>query len=382
MTAPLRVREIAPGESLRPFIDLVWKVNARDPNWVPPLRISLKTLLDRNKHPFHRHADVAYFLAERGGEPVGRISAHVNHLYNEYHGEKTGFFGFFECVDDAEVAGALVETAAEWLRARGQERMRGPMNFSTNEEMGVLVDGFDTPPNIMMTHNPPYYDRLLTATGLAKRMDALAYWIGNPHPPKRLEEGVERLARRHGATIRPADLKRFRDEVSIVRDIYNAAWQRNWGFVPMTDAEFEFMAKELRPVVDPDLCLIAEVAGRPVGFAITIPDLNQALKHLPDGRLFPFGLFRLLWERRKITNLRVVTLGLIPGYQYQGLGAAFYLRTFQAGALKGYKTAEASWILEDNWEMRRALEKMGAYVYKTYRIYDKPLEAGNGSPKS
>lgn len=382
MTAPVRVREIAPGESLRPFVDLAWKINAGDPHWVPPLRISLTTLLNRRKHPFHQHADAAYFVAERGREVVGRITAQVNHLHNEFYEDRTGFFGFFDSVDDLEVAGALLDAAAAWLKRRGRDRMRGPMNFSTNEEMGVLIDGFDTPPVIMMTHNPPYYDRLLTSLGLEKSKDVMAYWIDNPHPPERLVQGVERLARREGMVLRSFDMSRFRQEVDVVKEIYNSAWQRNWGFVPMTDDEFEALAREMKPVVDPDLCLIGEVDGEAVGFSLAIPDMNQAIRHLPSGRLFPFGLFRLLWERRKITSLRLITLGLKPGYQLQGMGAAFYLRTFQLGAMKGYRTAEASWILEDNWTMRRALEKIGARVYKTYRIYDRVLEPAVLSPES
>ena len=377
MTAPLRVREIPPGESLRPFIDLAWTVNARDPHWVPPLRMAVKTVLDRRKHPFHRHAEVAYLLAERGGRPVGRIAAVVNRQYNEYHQDRTGFFGLFECADDPEAARALVEAAAAWLRARGMERMVGPMNFSTNDELsspGVLVEGFDTPPVVMMSHNPPYYARLLEGAGLVQEKDLVAYWMPSPEPPARAVAAMERLAGRMGARIRSVRMKELKDEVRRVQEVYNAAWSRNWGFVPMTQAEFEHMAKELRPVVDPGIVFLAEKEdGEPIGFCLCLPDLNRAFRHLPDGRLLPFGIFRFLWHRRKIDTLRVLTLGLKPGYQHLGLGAAMYVHAFRVAAGRGYRAGEGSWILEDNREMRGAMEKMGATAYKTYRVYQTDL---------
>ena len=372
-----RVREIAPGESLRPFVDLSWKVNAGDPQWVPPLRMVFNALLDRRKHPFHQHADVAYFLAERGGEPVGRIAAIVNHRSNEFHGDRVGFFGLFESVDDPAVAAALLDAAAAWLRARGMEAMRGPFNLSTNDELysgGVLVDGFDTPPTFMMGHNPSYYRALMESAGLKKVKDLVAYWKPDNRPTQRLLDGVERLGKREGWRVRSLDMRRFREEVATIMEVYNSAWERNWGFVPMTEAEFENMAREFRPVVDPDLVLIAETeAGEPIGFLLALPDLNQAIRPLRDGRLFPFGLFRFLWARRKIHSARVLTLGLKPGYQQSGIGAAMYLRAFQEGARKGYQNGEASWILEDNHRMRQALEKTGATAYKTYRVYERAL---------
>lgn len=371
------MREIAPGEPLRAFVDLSWRVNERDPQWVPPLRMVFDALLDRRKHPFHQHADVAYFLAERGGEAVGRIAAVVNHRSNEFHDDRVGFFGLFESVDDPAVASALLDAAAEWLRARGMEIMRGPFNLSTNDELyspGVLVDGFDTPPVVMMGHNPRYYGRLMDAAGMTKSKDLLAYWVADNDPPKRLVAGVERMAKREGWRIRSLQMKRLREEVGKVMEVYNSAWERNWGFVPMTGAEFESMTKELKPVVDPDLCLLAETeAGEPIGFLLALPDLNRAIKPLKNGKLFPFGVFRFLWAKRKIRTLRVLTLGLKPGYQQSGIGAAMYLRAFQIGARKGYQAAEASWILEDNPRMRQALEKLGATAYKTYRIYERPL---------
>lgn len=370
------VREIPHGASMKPFIELSWKVNAGDPCWVPPLRMALEPVLDRKKHPFHQHADVAYFLAERGGQVVGRIAAVVNHQYNQFHDDRTGFFGFFESVDDEGVAAALLDAAASWLRARGRDVMRGPMNFSTNDEFsspGVLIEGFDTPPVVMMSHNPPYYGRLMDAAGMVKTKDLVAYWIPD-RIPERLHSAMKRLAQRAEITIRPVRMKELKAEVARVQEVYNAAWSRNWGFVPMTEAEFNHMAKEIKPVVEPDFVLLAEKPdGEPVGFLLALPDLNLALKHLPDGKLFPLGVFKFLWHKRKINTARILTLGLKPGYQHLGLGAVMYTRLLEIGIEKGYKGAEGSWILEDNHEMCTALEKIGATRYKRYRVYDRVL---------
>jgi GNAT superfamily N-acetyltransferase len=373
----IRIREIREGESLRGFIDLQWRINQDDPHWVAPLRMSLAGALNRAKHPFHRHAEVAYFVAERKGRIVGRIAAIMNLAHNDFHEESTGFFGLFEAEDDQGIADVLLDTAARWLAERGMDRMRGPVNFSTNEEVsspGILVDGFDTPPAAMMSHNPPYYEGLLVGAGLEKSKDLTAYWLENRDgPPPRLVRGFERALQREGATIRPLDLKHFRRDVDIIKAIYNSAWSRNWGFVPMTDAEFEHMAKDFRPIVDPALCLIAEVEGKPIGFSLAIPNIHEAMAHIPSGRLFPFGIFKFLWYKRKISSVRVITLGFIPEYQHSGLGAAFYLHTWMSGTSRGYHRAEASWILEDNIEMVRPLEHMGGHVYKRYRIYERMI---------
>jgi len=375
--ADVIVREIPRVASMKPFIDFAWTVNGADPAWVPHLRMAIEPVLDRNKHPFHQHAEVAYFLAERGGTIAGRIAAVVNHQYNQYHApDRTGFFGFFECVDDPAVASALLDAASKWLRARGMETMRGPFNFSTNDEFsspGVLIDGFETSPVVMMSHNPPYYGRLMDAAGMGKSKDLVAYWIPD-RIPERLANAMRRLGERAGVTIRPVRMKDLQNEVRRVQEVYNAAWSRNWGFVPMTEAEFRHMAKELRPVVEPDFVLLAEKAdGEPIGFLLALPDLNRAFKHLKDGRLLPFGLFKFLWHQRKIDTARILTLGLKPGYQHLGLGAAMYTRLLEIGIAKGYKGAEGSWILEDNNEMCVALEKLGANKYKTYRVYERPV---------
>jgi GNAT superfamily N-acetyltransferase len=379
VTGRIHVHEIPRGASLAPFVDLAWRINSRDPHWVAPLRRNLRAVLQRDRHPFHAHAEVAYFVAEEGGSVRGRIAAIVNHRHNQQHGDAVGFFGFFESVDDAETASALIEAAATWLARRGMYVMRGPINFSTNEEAsspGVLIDGFDTPPVIQMSHNPPYYAALLENAGMEKSKDLLAFSLQGADPPERVVRAFDRVLERSRAVIRPLDLKRFRADVEAIKKIYNSAWSRNWGFVPMTDAEFEHMAKEFRPVVDPDLCFIAEVDGRPIGFSLALPDVNEALRHVPSGRLFPFGFLKLLWHLRRVQGLRLLTLGFEPAYQHTGLGAAFYLRTWQAGTRKGYSRGEASWVLEDNHEMVRALERMGGRAYKRYRIFERPLDTG------
>lgn len=371
-TSGVRVEPVSGRRDLRRFLRLPWQLYRNDPAWIPPLLADQRALLDRRRHPFHRHAEVEYFLARRGGNVVGRIAAVVNRRFIEFHGEHTGFFGFFESVDDRDVAAALLGSAEEWLRRRGMTHVLGPMNFSTNEDCGLLVDGFAHPPAVMMPHNPPYYADLLDGSGYAKAKDLLAYWLEGPHVPERLARGVARLQRTEGIRIRPIELRHLERDVGHIQEIYNSAWERNWGFVPMTDEEFAYLARQLKQVVDPVVCLLAEAEGEPVGFALALPDLNQVLRHM-DGRLFPFGLAKFFWYRRKINQARVLTLGLKPGYRRKGLDAMLYLRIFENGLNAGYGRAECSWILEDNWEMRRGLERMGAHVYKTYRVFEKAL---------
>ena len=371
----VEIRAVRGRADLDRFIKLPYRIYRDDPNWVAPLLFDVRRLLDRAKHPFHQHADVEYFIAVRGDDVVGRIAAIVNHAHNEFYGDRLGFFGLFECVDDVEVARALFGAAEAWLRERGMDTVRGPMNLSTNEELsspGILIDGFDTPPSVMMTHSPPFYSRLLEAAGYEKSQDLLAYWVDGRNKPEHLVKGLERLKGRQNVTIRTLDKKRLKEEVQRIKDIYNSAWERNWGFVPLTEAELDHMAKSLAPVVDPRLCAFAEVDGEPVGFLLELPDFNRALKPL-KGRLFPFGLFRFLWNKRKIHVSRVITLGVRPEYRQRGIDAMLIMHTLTVGVDAGYVEGECSWILESNWQMRRGLERVGGRVYKTYRVYDKPL---------
>jgi hypothetical protein len=375
----VRITPVTTRAELKEFVTFPWRVYRDDPNWVPPLISDVQKMLDPAKHPFHQHGEVQCFLARRGsssgsesGRVVGRIAAIVNHLHNETHGEKTGFFGFFDTLADAGIPPYLFRAAADWLQGRGMERMRGPASFSSNEEWGLLVDGFDRPPMVMMTYNPPAYARYLEDYGFLKAKDLIAYYMRSDVPmPERLTRAVGQTDG-PPVTIRRLDMKHFQDDVGKVRDVYNAAWEKNWGFVPMTPAEIDHLAKELKPVVDPDFVLFAECEGRTVGFTMALPDANRALK-VANGRLFPFGLVRMLLETRRIKEVRVLTLGIVPEYRRRRIDMLLYLHLWQTGIRKGIVGGEFSWILEDNQLIRRPLERLGARLYKTYRLYDYPL---------
>lgn len=377
MKPTVTVEPVAGRADLQRFLRLPWLIYAADPHWVPPLLSDVRAALDTDRHPFHRHADVATFLARRGHDVVGRIAAVVNRAHNTFHEDRLGFFGLFECVDDQGVADALLRTAEAWLRERGMTGVQGPMNLSTNEEIsspGVLIDGFHRPPAIMMSHTPPYYATLLTRAGYTKSKDLLAYWLEGREPPPRLQRAYDRMLRRDDLRLRSLDMRNFESEVAAIQEIYNSAWERNWGFVPMTDAEITHLARQLRPVVNPRLCAMAEVDGEPVGFALGLPDYNRALRHV-NGRLFPFGIVKLLWHRRRIDAARTLTLGLKPGYRHRGLDALLITHIYIEGNRDGIWRTECSWILEDNWDMRRGLERIGAVADKTYRLFEKPLSA-------
>jgi GNAT superfamily N-acetyltransferase len=337
-------------------------------------------MLDRARNPFFQHAEASYFLAERDGAVVGRIAAIANRLHNETHEDKVGFFGFFECEDHQETADALFEQAANWLKARGFDTMRGPASFSVNDECGLLVDGFDTPPVLMMPHNPPSYIRLVESAGFATARNLLVYQGGDPAlrerrpAPERLTRAVGITRERLGITVRPIDLKRFDEEVEAIKRVYNAAWEKNWGFVPMTEAEIDHLAKQFRPVVMPELVGMMEKNGEVIGFGLALPDLNQVFRHNRRGYLLPV-LPRLLWALKTggIHRIRIPLLGVVPEYRGKGLDAVLYHYIWSNGQRIGMRWGEAGWILEDNTAMNLGLEKMGFTVYKTYRLYDRPL---------
>jgi GNAT superfamily N-acetyltransferase len=375
MSAAIEVRPVAGRADLERFLRLPWRIYDGDPHWVPPLLADVRNALNPRKHPFHQHAVVATFLAWRGREVVGRIAATVNRAHNEFHQDTTGFFGLFEALDDQAAADALLATAEAWLRARGMTRVEGPMNLSTNEEVcspGVLIDGFHRPPVIMMAHSPPYYAALLERAGYARTKDLHAYWIESPEPPARLRRAYDRLLRDGQVSVRSLDMRNFEREVATIQAVYNSAWERNWGFVPMSDAEVVHMAAQLKPVVNPGICAIASVAGEAVGFALALPDYNMALRHV-NGRLFPLGIFKLLWHRRRIDTARTITLGVTSAHRHRGIEALLITHINLAAGRSGLWRSECSWILEDNVDMRRVLERNGAVADKTYRIYDKPL---------
>jgi GNAT superfamily N-acetyltransferase len=357
-----------------------WQLTAYtdDPNWVPPLLGELEKVLDKKKHPFHQHADSAYFIARRDGSVVGRITATVNHLSNEFHQEKVGTFGFFECIDDVTVARALLDTAYDWVSERGMSTLQGPLNFSTNDEFsspGLLVDGFDTPPVMMMSHNPPYYGKLLEDCGFAKAKDLLSYWCDMTQMNERLVKGVERIGRSQNVVLRTLDMKHLDEEIARIKEIYNSAWERNWGFVPMTEAEFDHMAVSMKPIVNPRLCIIAEIDGEPVGFALQLPDYNVAFKHM-NGRMLPFGWAKFLWYKRKIRHTRVITMGVRPEHRKKGIDSMMIVQLQVESSKYDMARGECSWILEDNIAMRRGLERVNATIYKTYRVYEKAIGDG------
>ena len=370
----LQIEPVRNKSSLREFIRLPWQIYRGDPNWVPPLLIEQRFLFNKAKHPFYEHGDVQPFLVRRNGRAVGRIAAIVNRAHNEFHNDTVGFFGFFESVDDDETAQALLRTAEDFVRARGLTVLRGPMNFSTNEECGLLYEGFDRPPVVMMTYNPRYYIRLLEDAGFQKAKDLLAYQMTRPDVSERLCRMGAALEKRTHLKIRQINMKDFWGDVWRVRDIYNKAWENNWGFVPMTEAEFHKLAKDLKLIIDPSLVWFAENSdGQPVGFSLALPDINQALAKV-NGRLFPFGMFKLLRCKKHIDGVRVLAMGVIPEYRRRGVDAVFYWRTYEEGVKKGHTWGEFSWILEDNEPMKEAATMIGAKPYKTYRIYERLME--------
>lgn len=366
------------------FLHFPWTVYREDPYWVPPLLSERIEFVSREHNPFFQHARAEYFLARRRGEVVGTIAAFTNDRFNEFQRVNTGFFGFFEVRQDPEAAAALLETAVNWSRQAGHESILGPAQFSTNDECGLLVEGPADRPRILMTYNPPYYKDYIEAAGFAKAMDLWAYELSLAEygsverlPPKLLRV-TDKVLQRGKLTVRRLDMKRFDEEVERVKKVYNTSWERNWGFVPMTDPEFDQLAKQLRSIIDPDLVVIVEADGQMVGFGLSLPDLNQPLRlaYPRPGTLEALTMAKLVWHwkvRRRLDWLRVFALGVLPEYRGQGVDALMYVETAKSAFRKGYKKAEMSWILENNLMMNRAIQFLGGQVYKTYRFYQKPL---------
>ncbi len=355
------------------FIRFLWTIYKDSPSWVPPLMMDRRKLMDTKKNPFYQHADVEFYIAERDGQMVGRIAAIVNHNHNKEHGDKVGFFGFFECINDQAVANALFDKAKAFLIAKGMTAMRGPANPSVNDEYGLLIEGFDLSPTILMTYNPRYYLILLDGYGFKKAKDLYAYLLSQETVySDRLERANAIVKKRQGLTIRSMDMKHFDDEVKLIKDVYNKAWAKNWGAVPMTDAEIDALAADLKPIVVPGLVLFAQIQGKTIGFALSIPDINMALIHNNNGSLLS-GLFHLYTKKKKINLVRIIVLGVLPEYQSSGAaGVLFYETAARAKAL-GYLFGEASWVLEDNEAMNHSAEVMNGTITKKYRIYEMSL---------
>jgi GNAT superfamily N-acetyltransferase len=355
------------------FIRFPLRHYREDPFFVPHLVYERKKFFSPS-NPIFLFTEVVYFLArDEKGEVVGRVTAHINERHNAHAGEKTGFFGFFECVDDQAAASALMTAAEDALRARGMKVIRGPFNFSTNEECGFLVQGFDRPPSLMMPYTKPYYPEAMARLGYRGAKDLLAYeYDSEGNIPEHLVRFSGRIRERNQIVIRPINMQRFVEDVETIFGLYNEAWSRNWGFVPVTEEEFRATAKDLKPIVDPSVVLIAEKAGRPVGFSVSLPDYNVVLKKM-NGRLFPFGFLHMLFGRRSIGRVRTLLLGVMAEYRLSGIDALLIYDTFERALSRGYLKGEMSWILEENMLMRRPLERMGAHVTKVYRIYEKAL---------
>ncbi len=357
------------------FIEFIYDFYQDAEHWVPPLRMDQKKLIDTEKNPFFHNAEIELFIAEKDGKDVGRIAAIVDHRFNDFHKTKTGHFGFFECINDQHTANLLFRVASDWLRDKGMNKVIGPASPSMMDTIGVLIDGFDRDPYVLMPYNYDYYDDLIKASGFQKEMDLYAYMVDTETVSMdRMNRAMKIVKHRlPDINIRPVDLKNLKSEIDIVRDIFNQAWKKNWGFIPLTEAEFDAVAKDLKFIIDTDFAHIAEMEGKPVGFSIGIPNINEILKTM-NGNLFPFGIFKLLWKKRKLNSLRTALMGVVPEHQGKGIDALLHHRSIQNGLKGENKTeSEMSWVLESNPEMIRVAERIGGKLDKTYRMYSKAL---------
>lgn len=372
----LEIKKVRTKRDLSDFIRLPWSVYAGDPHWVPPLIVDMKQKLDRRRHPFFEHGEADYFLAVRGKAPVGRVAAIIDRAHNETHRDRTGFFGLFECRKDPEAAQALIDAAASWVREKGMDTLRGPMNLSMNDECAFLIEGFDSPPTVMMPYNPPYYIELMERCGMVKAKDLFAFRMDRGHATShKVQVALARIPNPDRFRFRTFDKSRLYEEAMTIARIYNSGWRKNWGFVPWTDAEIKHMARNLVRFADPDIVLLAELEGRAVGFAFGLPNLNEALAKV-NGRLFPLGFLKILAARRKIKGVRAAVFGVVPEVMRTGVAYLLYDRFEKALLAKGFEWGELSWQLEDNEAINRFAASIGAGIYKRYRIYEKKIGTG------
>lgn len=372
----LNIRALEATDTL-PFIKSQWLFYKNDPFWVPPLIMDRKKLLNQAKNPIYKHTQIQLFLAEDNGKVVGRIAAIKNGNHLATHHDDVGFFGFFECVNNQEVANALFRAAEEWLRKQGVRYSRGPVNPSLNDEAGLLVKGFDGPPIVLMTYNPEYYAALIEGAGYQKEKDLYAYWLDpEKYRSEKMQRMIEAIKQRNGITFRSVDFKnkaQFAKDVELIKQMYNTAWQPNWGFVKMTDDEFAFLAADLKQIADPRFVFFVEVKGQAAGFILGLPNINQALIHNKRGGIVG-GVWNLLTRKKQVNQLRIIVMGVLPQYQRTGADAALYHEIGSRGFTWNLKGAEASWILEDNDMMNKGLSQtMQAEHYRTYRVYQKTL---------
>jgi len=370
----IRPIELGNRRQLKTFIKFPWRIYSGDPNWVPPLILDQLQFFTPGRNPYFSHSAARLFMAFRGDEPVGRISAHENNQHIRVHRDGAGFFGFFECIDDQAVANALFDSASTWLSERGLKTLRGPVSFSVNHEVGLLLDAFDEPPLIRMTYNPPYYAGLMDGYGLQKIQDLYAYVMFESEAiPERLRAISDRALEDPKLVVRTVNVRDFENEMARIKKIYAEAWSENWGAVPLTEDEFDHLVGELRLIYDRDMSFIAEYDGEPAGMSLVLPDMNQAVKKA-GGRLFPLGLLKMLWQRRKINAWRMPLLGVRQEHRLRGIEVVFCCRTYAVAKTKrNYRKGEMSWILEGNTAANAVLKRLGARRSKTYRIYEKPL---------
>ncbi|MGN8226380.1 GNAT family N-acetyltransferase [Gracilimonas sp. BCB1] len=362
-------------EEKKRFTNFIYPFYEGEEHWVPPLRMDQKKLIDTDKNPFFNNAEIALFLAEKDGKDVGRIAAIIDHRFNEFHGTKTGHFGFFESINDQHTTNLLFRVAEDWLRDKGMNKVVGPASPSMMDTIGVLINGFDKDPYIMMPYNFSYYDELIKNAGFQKEMDMYAYIVDTETVAvDRMSRAMEIVKKRlPDIEIRPVNLKKMDSEIKIVREIFNKAWKDNWGFIPLSEEEFKAAGKDLKMIVDTDYAHIAEIKGEPVAFSIGLPNINEILKGM-NGKLFPFGFIKLLWGKSRVQGLRTALMGVLPEWQGRGIDALLHQRSIQNGLKTEGKTiSELSWVLESNPEMIRVAERIGATLDKTYRMYSKEL---------
>jgi GNAT superfamily N-acetyltransferase len=372
----INIVPVTNNQLLKKFIDFPHELYRNEPNYVPELFIAQRDLLTKGKHPFHEHSSIQLFLAVKGKTVRGRIAAILNNNHNIFNNAREGFFGFFECVDDLDIFQSLMDKAIEWLKEKGLKTVIGPVNPTTNDPCGLLIEGYDLPPVVMTPFNFSYYSNLLESMGFSKKVDLLSYYLKTTSVNQRslnlLDALLKRLQQKQ-ITIRPINMKNFAAEASKIKEVYNSAWDKNMGFVPMTDKEFSYLAKDLKQILDPKYCLVAEQNGRIIGFALAVPDINQILIKIKRGRLLPTGIFKLLFGLKKVSQVRVLALGVIDGYKKMGIEACFYAMIIKRAMEKGLEGGEASWILENNYLMNKGIQGMNGVIYKKYRLYQKDI---------
>lgn len=372
----ITIKRVVTKAELASFVDFPHSLFEGDKNYVPELHIAQRDVLTPGKHPFHDHSTIQPFLAYKNGEIRGRIAAILNNNHNSFSNKQDGFFGFFDIYNDTAVAEKLITEAKNWLISKGLNTMIGPVNPSTNDPSGLLIEGFDSPPVAMMTYNKPYYHDLLSANGFVKKFDLLAYHLPTSTVDKRTIQLRETLRKRfesRNIVVRTINMRDFKNEVQKILTVYNSAWQENTGFVPMTEDEFKYLAKDLKMILDKDFCMVAEKEGKVIGFALAIPDLNQVLIKIKKGRLLPTGIFKLLLGLKKINFVRIIALGVNEEFRKAGVEAWFYSEIIQKAIDKKIAGGEASWILENNEMMNKGLRNLNATVYKRYRIFEKSI---------